>query len=261
MSAFSSIKAQFSVVFAVILQDMNQKYGHYHFGTVWVILEPLLMITVFIVLFGVRGRGEFGLVEPPLFILAAFLPFKHIFMGTMKDVSKLTKLSRKYKSFNQINWMDVVIAIVFRIFMTGIIGGCFLSFLLFWLLGINTIPANPVATLFYIFVMSLFGCGLGMLICRVEAIAEDITFFTSVMTLPLLFMSAVFFPMTSVPEPYRTYLAYNPLVHPMEFIRESWFHGYESPVANFEYMGWWLLCMLILALMLLIQNDKGFTAK
>ena len=71
---------------------------------------------------------------------------------------------------------------------------------------------------------------------------------TGLINMPLLFTSAVFFPMTIVPEPLRTYLAYNPLVHPMELIREMWFSHYTSPVLDMRYCSLWLICLWAVAM-------------
>ena len=63
-----------------------------------------------------------------------------------------------------------------------------------------------------------------------------------------MFISAVFFPMTVVPEQYQGLLAMNPLVHAMELIREGWLPLYESPVARPGYLYMWTLCALALAI-------------
>ena len=84
MKARSAFSIQRDVTFAIFLREMNARFSTYTLGNIWILLEPILMMIFFVVLFGARGRGAFGYVEPPVFILAGFLPFRLLWQAPMK---------------------------------------------------------------------------------------------------------------------------------------------------------------------------------
>ncbi|WND03177.1 ABC transporter permease [Temperatibacter marinus] len=251
------IKEQYDIIFAIILRNMAKNYSAFKFGTIWVVLEPLFFILLFVILFGLRGRGEFGFIEPPLFVLAAFLPFKHFFNNTMKECQKTLKTSKSFNDFNQIGLFDHFLASLVNVIVTGILSWLLISMLLFWTVDLNPIPKDILPTVLYILSLAVFGLAFGMIICLVQESAKEVELFANMLSLPLLLLSAVFFPMTSIPEPFRSYLAWNPLVHPMELIRESWFDHYVSPVASPYYWSYSTLVLLALALMVYRLKHKS----
>ena len=84
MQARSAFSIQRDVIFAIFLREMNARFKNYTFGNIWILLEPIVMIGVFMTLFGLRGAGAFGYSEPAVFILAGYLPFRMLWQATMK---------------------------------------------------------------------------------------------------------------------------------------------------------------------------------
>ncbi len=249
MKRRSLIALQLDVIFAIFIREIHRKFSDYKLGTLWAILDPMVMVMVFVILFGFKGRGEFGYVEPPLFILAAFLPFKVMWNQTMKECSNANNIARGLKSFRQIRLFDILVTRAIVVFLTALTVGVVISFGFWWVLGIDPIPYRILETIFYGGTLTIFGFAIGTMVCMVTDIAKEIGKLINITTMPLLFISAVFFPMSAIPEPYRGWLAYNPLVHPMELIRENWFYRYESPVSDPVYWGYWLIGALFMALM------------
>lgn len=246
MKARSAFSIQRDVIFAIFLREMQARFGNYTFGNIWIILEPLLMILVFMVFFGVRGRGEFGYAEPPVFIMAAFLPFRLLWNATMRKNMGALSGARGLLGFRQVRLFDVFLA---RSIVEGgvcLVAATIIALLLMWW-GLDPLPHDPLLVLFDCMLIWLFGGFFGILACVVSSFAGELEKLINLMTLPLLFLSAVFFPMTIVPAEYRDILALNPLVHGLELVREAWFEHYISPVADRGYLFAWLMCTAALA--------------
>ncbi|MCJ9428721.1 ABC transporter permease [Kordiimonas marina] len=237
------------MIFAIATREMFRKFSDYKFGSMWVLFEPLMMMLFFMVMFGARGRGEFGFIEPPLFVLAAFLPFRGLFQGMVRETKSAPNVINGLSHLRQISLLDVMIARACMNFVVEMLVLIIISIGLIWL-GYDPVPDHILETLFGFLLIALFGFGFGMVLLFLSTFAKEIDKFTAFINMPLLFTSAVFLPMSAIPEPYRTYLAYNPLVHVMEYIREMWFAHYTSPVVDMEYFTTWLVCMLGLALAL-----------
>lgn len=245
----SALSVQRSVIFAICIREMFRKFSGYKFGSFWVLFEPLMMMVFFIVLFGARGRGAFGFIDPPLFVLAAFLPFRGFFQGMVRETRTAPNVMKGLTHFRQISLLDVMLAKAVMGMVVETLVWVIISIGLMWA-GYEPIPDNILETLLGMLLIASFGFALGMLFCMLMTFAREVDKFLMFVNMPLLFTSAVFFPMTSVPEPYRTWLSYNPLVHVMEFIREMWFSHYTSPVVDMEYFMTWLVCLMGLSLSL-----------
>lgn len=243
----SALAVQSGVVFALAIREMYRRFGAYKLGVVWALLEPMMMIGVFMVLFGARGRGEFSFIEPPLFILASFLPFKVLFTKSLQGVNTADKGMNAFAMLRQVSLFDLMIARVLLNAVTAFLSLVIIVLILLWM-GYEAVPDHLLETLGGLVLITLFGFGLGIIFCVIGSYAKEMDKVTALINLPLLFLSAVFFPMTMVPEPYQTYLSYNPLVHPMELIRESWFAHYTSPVLDMGYYSVWLICLWALAM-------------
>jgi len=247
MRARSAFSIQRDVVFAIFLREMNSRFSSYTFGNVWILLEPMLMMLMFVVIFGVRGRGEFGYVEPPVFILAAFLPYRLLWQATMKDNMNALGAAKGLLGFRQVRLFDILLArtlVQAGIFLTA---GFILVSGMMWI-GFDAMPGDPLKVLYVGLYFWLFACAFGMLACIVGDFAREIQKVITITTMPLLFLSAVFYPMTAVPTQYHSLFAKNPLVHANELIREGWIPLYTSPVADLKYLQIWMLVTMALAM-------------
>ncbi|WP_417464608.1 ABC transporter permease [Kordiimonas sp.] len=245
--ARSALAVQSGVVYALSVREMYRKYGAYKLGVVWALLEPIMMIMVFMIVFGARGRGEFGFIDPPLFILASFLPFKVLFSQTLQGCSKAANAMNPFTLFRQVSLFDMMLARILLTTVTALLALVVIGCGLAWF-GFDPIPDRILETLCGLFLIQAFGFGMGIIFCVVGSFAKEMDKITGLINLPLLFLSAVFFPMTIIPEPYQTWMAYNPLVHPMEMIREMWFAHYTSPVLDLEYYAKWLIGLWAIAM-------------
>jgi len=247
MKARSAFSIQRDVVFAIFLREMNTRFSSYTFGNIWILIEPVLMMTVFVLIFGLRGRGEFGYVEPPVFILAGFLPFRILWNNTMRQNLSALGGARGLMAYRQVRLFDLFLTrtvVEGGIFLTA---GTILVGAMMWF-GFDAYPKDLLLVLAFGFVLWIFAAAFGILSCVLAEFAREIHKFIGVLTMPLMFLSAVFYPMTIVPPQYQKILAYNPLVHANELIREAWLPVYKSPVADFDYLATWAILTLTLAL-------------
>lgn len=247
MRARSAFSIQKDVIFAIFIRETVTRFSSYTFGNIWLILEPLLMMILFMLVFGARGRGAYGFVEAPVFIFSAFLTFRLLWNYTMKQNSSARTGTQGLLEYRQIRLFDVFLA---RSVIEGgifIVVGAIIGLGLVWL-GYEPWPNNLLLVLGYCFALWLFAIAFGMLACMLGSFSAEITKFISLLTMPLMILSAVFFPMSIVPSQYWVYLTWNPLLHAMELIRDAWFVRYTSPVADPEYFLAWMLAFLALAM-------------
>lgn len=238
---------QRDVITAIFLRDMKSRFSGYVLGNFWLVLEPMMMISLFIVFFGLRGRGEFGYAEPAVFILAAFLPFKMLWQFTMNKCRSASGRARQLVMFRQITLLDIFLTTALMEYLLFVFIGVILITVLAWF-GLDPMPKDVLLVLGYSTLLWLIGMSVGIISAMLSRFAKEVQIILGILTFPALILSAVFFPMSIIPEPYRSYLAWNPLVHAVEFIREAWLGIYVSPVASHSYLFAWVLGLLFAAL-------------
>ena len=226
---------------------MNARFSTYTLGNAWILIEPILLIVIFSVLFGLRGRGAFGYADSEVFILAGFVPFKLIWQTTLKKVMSSKGAARGLLGFRQIRLFDVMIARSIVEICIFLVAGTVLVAGMVWI-GFDAVPGDTLLVLFYCLLFWLLAFGIGVLACVLGDFAREIEKLIALMSMPLMILSAVFYPMTIIPARYHQIMSYNPLVHANELIREAWLPLYTSPVADFEYLMTWILCTMALGI-------------
>lgn len=80
------------------------------------------------------------------------------------------------------------------------------------------------------------------------------------MMFPLLFASAVFYTVDSLPTYLREIILYNPLVHFMEMLHGNYFHVLDTRYVDYMYMTYWTVIPLFLGLYLYTKSEKNIIA-
>ena len=245
MKARSALLIQKDVIFAIFIREMITRFSTYTFGNIWLLLEPLLMMVLFIIIFGARGRGAYGFVEPPVFIFSAFLTFRLLWNYTLRQMMSAKSGTGGMLQYRQIRLFDIFLARSIVEAGLFIVVGVILAVGLYWL-GYDPWPDDLLRVLWYCCILWLLATFFGMLACMIGSFARELEKLISMVTMPMMLLSAVIFPMTVVPPQFWSYLTWNPVLHAMELIREAWFDAYESPVADYPYLvGSMLVCSVL----------------
>lgn len=71
----TSLQVLRDVTFGLLIRELKTRFGSYRLGYAWALIDPLLIIGAFSLIFGLRGHSGFGEAPAPLFITAGYLPF------------------------------------------------------------------------------------------------------------------------------------------------------------------------------------------
>lgn len=71
----SSFQVLRDVTFGLLIRELKTRFGSYRLGYAWALLDPLLIISAFSLIFGLRGHSGFGGAPAPLFMTAAICHF------------------------------------------------------------------------------------------------------------------------------------------------------------------------------------------
>ena len=225
----STFWRQRSLVWQFVVRNVEIRHKGSHLGLVWSFANPLLMLSLYIFVFGYVFGGSFKAmpnetrVDYGLGIFVGLSLFH--FVSEVLGQAPLVIVSNP----------NFVRKVVFplEILPVATVGASFFHFLIsiaLVLLGIATIgPGLSLSALWLpvIFVpVLLWGFGVAWLFSALGVFFRDINQMTQFLTMALMFASAVFYPASIIPAPAWAFMRFNPLIHAVELSRDAalWSH-------------------------------------
>lgn len=244
----SALTTQVRVISALMLRETKTRYGEHKLGFLWAIIEPLIMVAVFVGIFSsIRSDSPGGMPLVP-FMLSGIVPFT-LFRDTMTQMQGAISLNRMLFAFPQVTTFDVIIAR--GLLEIILMGGVFMLLLLgIHIAGYPIKIENPLGVLAACLLIGMMGMGLGFFFASIVPIMPSMRqISTAVLGRPLFLGSGVFFIADTVPGPVREYLLYNPLMHMLELLRSAFFYEFESAYGDWTYATIWSVCTLAFGLL------------
>lgn len=243
-----SFAVQRRVLYALILREMQARFGRSNIGYLWALVEPLLLVGVFT--FGYLALGR---RSPPQGM--EFLPFLatgiivYISLRNIANrMSSAIESNRGLLLYPQVTPFDLMVA---RLLLEGatfigvftvILGGGVL-------LGFASPPADPLMLLLTLFCVVLLGAGIGTLQGAVTMNFPWVDHFMRPFWRMMLWTSGVFFTLKQLPMSAQDILVWNPVLHVIELMRAAYFAQVEPYRVSYGYVMWWVLGSAFLGLL------------
>src|SRR6185503_1812634 len=94
------------------------------------------------------------------------------------------------------------------------------------------------------------GASFGLVCCGLSVYSKSVEQLYPALLRPLFWLSAVFHPLESLPKGFRDVLAFNPVIHCIELVRDGWFPGYDARHVDPSYPLVWILVLSFFGLAL-----------
>ncbi len=246
-NVLEAVNTQARVINALILRETKTRYGEHKLGFLWALLEPMIMVAVFVGIFSnMRNDSPSGMPLVP-FMLAGIVPFT-LFRDPMTQMQAAISQNRQLFAFPQVTTFDVIAArgILEVVILTGVF-----AFLvsMAYLAGYEIRIERPLGVLAACALLAMMGVGLGFMFASISPILPSIKQISSAfLGRPLFLSSGLFFTAESIPAPMRDLLLYNPLMHMLELLRSAFFYQFESPYGSWYYATVWAVCTLAVGL-------------
>ena len=241
-------KIQCRVIGALVLRDAQTRYGQHKLGFIWLFLEPVLLVILFILwkVF-IKDSSSAGMHDA-YFITSGIVPFL-LFRQLMQILANGISASRSLLAFPQVTTFDVLIATV----LLEVAASLFVFGSLTAAISILDVPPridNPLMVLYGMLLLGLTGTGAGMVFGSLSPIYPSIRTITNpLLGRPLFFTSGIFFTAEMLPPEIREYLLWNPLLHMVEIIRSAFFIEFESRFIDWHYATLFAVSLFMLGLL------------
>ena len=233
-SVFAAAATQARVIRALMLRESKSRYGEHKLGFLWALLEPVLMVTLFVAVFSAMKADTIANMPLVTFMITGIVPFS-LFKDTFAQMQNAVTGNRNLLGFPQVTTFDVIVA---RGLLDAAIILCVFVIMLMLarVFGFEWRCEDPLGVLAVCALITLLGMGMGFLFASLTPIVPSLKQVASLLFgRPLFLTSGLFFVAESVPPPVRDWLLWNPLLHMMELMRDRFFFEFATPHGSWGY--------------------------
>lgn len=225
--------SQVLVIRALFAREITTRFGEYQLGFIWMLLEPLLSVLVIGVLLGSLGGRAVPEIPYPFFVLNGKL-LLNLFTGPLSSSLNAMRANRGLLIYPNVRALDPFLARFFYELLTTLF-----SFTVFCIVGMWMGIELSLGSLHILgscyLITWLMGCGMGLILAVACAHFKEVEKIVAIVLAPMMFISAVMFPISAMPPTIQNLLLYNPLVHTIELSRKALFPFYHAEGASLFY--------------------------
>lgn len=223
----------------LVVSDLKARYKNSALGFVWSLLNPLGMMLVFTVVFGVLSQNQ-QIDKYPLFLLCGLLPWNFFSDGIQSSLHSVVanaNLIKKVYFPREVLPIAGVLAQLINFLLAFLI--LFAALLIFRARFSPWLWTLPLVIL----IQTCFTIGMAFILSTLNVFYRDTQMIMSVVMLAWFFLTPVFYPVTILPETYTLLgvtlnpqrLAYilNPVASLINIYRDLLYWGYRTDLDFF----------------------------
>ena len=224
----------------MVRKDIGDKYKGSVLGALWSLLVPVLMLIIYTFVFSevFQARWDIDTDNKYQFALVLFCG-----LSAFNLVSEVMSRSTTLIASN-VNYVKKVIfplELLPVVITLSALFNCAVSYLI--LIAANYILNGVISKTLYQIVLAVIPLlvltvGLGLLISAIAVYLKDVGNAISVIVTMLMYLSPVFFPLSSVPEEFRGICEINPMTYIIENFRNVTLYG-----KNMDWRFWVISCL------------------
>jgi len=244
------------VILAFAERNVRLKYKQAALGVAWAVIQPLAFLGIFIIIFGRVAGVSGGNGSYPAFALAALVPWFFLQTGVSFGAQALLMdgaLVRKVYFAREAPVLGAVLSagLDFGIGLgVLLILGPFLGMRLTW----TALLAVPLWVL-----LAVLASGVALLLGAMNVYYRDFRYALPVLLQLWMFSSPVAYPLTAVPEQWRTvYVALNPVAGILDGFRLAVAQGQVPDLATVGISAMGTLFIALLGYLVFKRMEPGF---
>jgi lipopolysaccharide transport system permease protein len=214
--------------FFLVWRDIKVRYAQTVLGTGWAVIQPVMTMVVFTVIFGNFARIPSDGVPYPVFSLAALVPWT-FFSGALSGAAG--SLVANANLLTKVYFPRLIIPLS-RV-LSGLTSFS-ISFLILVALQLayGFVPSAQALVVLpvLVLIMMITAAGVGSWLAALQIQYRDVGTVTGFLARAWMYASPVVYPLSMVPERYRTVYMLNPLVSVVE--------GFRSVLLGTQPLSW-----------------------
>ena len=210
-----------------VIRDLKIRYKRSYLGVLWSVLNPLLLMTVLAIAFGLFMR--FNIPYYPLFLFSGLVVWQFCQTTAVECLDQLVG-SSNVAIYTKVNVPKTIFPLAhttsqFINLLCGL-GALFLLYPVYGFFpGLAIVYVVPALLIIYI-----FGVGLGMITAALNVFFRDMKYLIPVTFTALFYLSPVIYDLSLVPDQYVAWIKLNPFYYFIELGRYPLYHGTVAPL-------------------------------
>jgi capsular polysaccharide transport system permease protein len=225
------------VMGAVMIQDMRTRFGHSLVGYLIAIAWPLSHIGVvtlaFLLKMSIAPVGD----SPTVFVSTAIVPYI-LCLYTGRLLAMAIPQNRQLLNIPVIRPVHLILSRCILEMLNAMVVLALFIFIVS-LFDVDLIPEDITEGAKAIGAAVFLGIGLGFfnaVMCML--VGHFFLVFFTVSMIGLYLLSGIYLPPSAMPEDIRQYMAYNPLLQLVEWLRSAYFASYDADLVNKPLILW-----------------------
>jgi lipopolysaccharide transport system permease protein len=196
------------LLYLLTWREIKIRYKQTVIGGAWAILQPLLMMLIFTVIFGEIMRASSGDVPYPLLVVSAILPWQLFSRGLTEAATSLVLNERL---ITKVYFPRLLVPA--SVVLAGLLDLGVASLLLMAMMVIYGVAPTVAAATLPLFVL--------LVVVAADVQYRDVRHTIPVLTMLWFFATPIFYSSSLVPEAWRVWYSLNPMVGVVEGFRWS----------------------------------------
>ncbi|MBN2690114.1 MAG: ABC transporter permease [Gammaproteobacteria bacterium] len=227
------LRLQLRVIWALMLRETVTRFGREGLGMLWMIAEPAMFVIGVMIIFSFIETGYPYGISPAEWLAVSYPTLLFWRNGTGR-VTKAIEINRALLHHQPIRPMDIIYSRILLEFSSSIAVFLFL-FPFFIVFNICHLPGNILTMSIGYLLIIWFSFGFVLIMAGLAELSETIEKTSHIILYLMLPFCGVFIPTFLVPEPYRSYLLYFPLIDAVDYFHHGYFGSSVPSYYNMKY--------------------------
>ncbi len=245
-----------------VKRDIVTVYKQTVLGPLWFVVQPILTMFMFMVVFGTIAKIEVGDVPSSLFYLAGIIIwtyFSDCFIKTSDTFTNNADIFGKVYFPRLIMPMSKVVSGLVKFFIQLFL--FLIMYMYFWMTGSSVAFQFGLIWLLPILIVLMAGLGLGfgLIFSAMTTKYRDLKFLLQFGVQLLMYATPVIYPVSSLPEgTLKQLMFYNPLSHIVEAFKRIFLGEGVLTIEGLIYASITTFLVLILGILIFNKTERSF---
>lgn len=248
------------LLYMFVKRDVVTVYKQTILGPIWYVLQPILTTMIYMLVFGrIAGLSTDGLPQVLFYLsgITIWNYFAESFNTTSKTFSENANIFGKVYFPRLIMPLSKVTSALIKF---GIQLALFLAVLIYFLVSGSDIHPNLNLLLIpvYVALMAGLGLGFGLIFTSLTVKYRDLNFLIQFGVQLLMYASPVIYPVSTIPEAYRSFILFNPITPILEGFKYAFLGTGQFDVLWLLYSIGFTAVILFLGVIIFNKTEKNF---
>lgn len=248
------------LLWLLVRRDFVSFYKQTIFGPLWFFIQPIFTTIIYTVIFGKLAKISTEGTEPALFYLTGTVAWNYF-------ADCLTKTSTVFRDnagiFGKVYFPRLIMPLSIVISNLVKFSVQFLLFLIlmgWYSITKGNVHPNGYVLLFPLIVilMAMMGLGIGLIVTAMTIKYRDLAFLVAFGVQLAMYATPVIYPLSAIPEKYKTIVALNPLASLIEAFRYGFIGTGKFYAGAFLYSIIASIILFIVGIIVFNRVEKNF---